>query len=210
MSITVVLDRAQLEAVPGRGGDKKQVLLSGETAPEHMREKGVKLKEARPDIVHQCLMALLDSPLNREGRLKILVRSTQNVIIEVHPRLRVPRMFSRFSGLIVQLLNRHKIVAAEGGEREPLMKLVKGPLDKHLDKGAVRIGLSREGERVTREMFREAEGGIVFFINAVSEGEDRFDNVDKTVSLSPYALSASTCCAKVCYLMEDILLGIFT
>ena len=45
-------------------------------------------------------MALLDSPLNKAGKLQIFVHTQRNVLIEVHPQTRLPRTFSRFSGLM--------------------------------------------------------------------------------------------------------------
>jgi len=30
---------------------------------------GKKLEDYRPDVTHQCLMALLDTPLNKAGKL---------------------------------------------------------------------------------------------------------------------------------------------
>ena len=33
--------------------------------------------EFRPDIVHQCLLALLDSPLNKAGFLKVFIQTTK-------------------------------------------------------------------------------------------------------------------------------------
>lgn len=45
-------------------------------------------------------MMLLDSPLNRAGYLQIYIHTISGVLIEVHPQLRVPRTFDRFSGLM--------------------------------------------------------------------------------------------------------------
>ena len=47
--------------------------------------------DSRPDICHQSLLALLDSPLNKAGLLQIYLRTTKNVLIEIHPTLRIPR-----------------------------------------------------------------------------------------------------------------------
>lgn len=42
-------------------------------------------KEFRPDICHQELLALLDSPLNKSDHLQVYIRTSQNVLIELHP-----------------------------------------------------------------------------------------------------------------------------
>ena len=44
-------------------------------------------------------MAVLDSPLNKSGRMKLYVQTEKNVLIEVNPKCRIPRTFKRFSGL---------------------------------------------------------------------------------------------------------------
>ena len=61
------------------------------------------VSSARPDITHQCLMMLLDSPLNRAGMLQIYIHTQRNVLIEVSPHLRIPRTFKRFCGLMGEL-----------------------------------------------------------------------------------------------------------
>jgi len=70
------------------------------------------LEEFRPDLVHQSLLAILDSILNKKGKVKVfmITRRGQHVI-EVNPDIRMPRTFKRFSGLIAQLLTRGKIQA---------------------------------------------------------------------------------------------------
>ena len=48
----------------------------------------------------QCLLTLLDSPLNKAGLLQIYIQTEKNVLIEVNPHTRIPRTFKRFSGLM--------------------------------------------------------------------------------------------------------------
>merc|ERR1712083_894686 len=104
------------------------------------------LADVRPDIVHQCLMALLDSPLNKAGKLLIYLHTAANVLIEVHPSLRVPRTFKRFAGLFVELLQRHKIRAAVANET--LMKVVANPVEKYLPVGSRRFGFAVTGRPI--------------------------------------------------------------
>lgn len=59
----------------------------------------------RPDIVHQCLLMLLDSPLNRAGLLQVYIHTEKNVLIEVNPQTRIPRTFKRFAGVMGRLYN---------------------------------------------------------------------------------------------------------
>lgn len=48
----------------------------------------------------QCLLTLLDSPLNKAGRLQVYIHTAKGVLIEVNPHVRIPRTFKRFSGLM--------------------------------------------------------------------------------------------------------------
>lgn len=54
----------------------------------------------RPDITHQSLLMLMDSPLNRAGLLQVYIHTEKNVLIEINPQTRIPRTFKRFAGLM--------------------------------------------------------------------------------------------------------------
>src|SRR6266542_4062414 len=51
-------------------------------------------------ILFQCLLTLLDSPLNKAGLLQVYIHTARGVLIEVNPHVRIPRTFKRFSGLM--------------------------------------------------------------------------------------------------------------
>lgn len=65
-----------------------------------MRRNSRDLSSCRPDITHQSLLMLFDSPLNRAGLLQVYIRTARNVLIEVNPQTRIPRTFKRFGGLM--------------------------------------------------------------------------------------------------------------
>ena len=48
----------------------------------------------------QCLLTLLDSPLNKAGKLQVYIHTAKGVLIEVNPSVRIPRTFKRFGGLM--------------------------------------------------------------------------------------------------------------
>ncbi|XP_014303845.1 ribosomal RNA small subunit methyltransferase NEP1-like [Myotis lucifugus] len=77
--------------------------------------------EVRPDIAHQSLLMLMDSPLNRAGLLQVYIHAQKNVLIEVNPQTRIPRTFDHFCGLMVQLLHKLSVRAADGPQK--LLKL---------------------------------------------------------------------------------------
>ncbi|ETO22518.1 ribosome biogenesis protein NEP1, partial [Reticulomyxa filosa] len=91
-------------------------------------------------------MTLLDSPLNKAGLLKVMIHTQNNVLIDVNPKLRIPRTYNRFAGLMVQLLFQKRIRALNHNTK--LLKCVKHPIEKHLPPGAPVFGTSVKGDLV--------------------------------------------------------------
>ncbi len=116
--LIVVLERACLESA--KVGKDFQ-LLNCDDHQNILRKNGKNISESRPDITHQCLLTLLDSPLNKAGFLQIYIHTEKGVLIEVNPHTRIPRTFKRFSMLMVQLLHKLSIRASNGPD-----KLLKG------------------------------------------------------------------------------------
>ena len=79
---------------------RKFELLNCDDHKKELSKHSRNISSARPDISHQCLMMLLDSPLNRAGLLQVYIHTTKNVLIEINPHLRIPRTFNRFCGLM--------------------------------------------------------------------------------------------------------------
>lgn len=104
----------------GRGGegDVKYTLLNCDDHQGILAKTGRDIADARPDITHQvsgqtsdylsfylpsspqCLLTLLDSPLNKAGLLQVYIHTAKGVLVEVNPHVRIPRTFKRFSGLM--------------------------------------------------------------------------------------------------------------
>lgn len=172
----------------------------------HRKNKKASMRYGRMDIVHQCLMALLDSPLNRAGNAQIFVHSIENVLIRVEGETRVPRSLHRFRGLIDNLLVDGSVKSTSG---DVLMKVIKNPVREHLPPNTIKFGLSHEGEIKKRNFFKQhASQGYVVFLNADQKSDDFFPDAEFRMKLSEYPLSAFVCCTKVCSLFEDVY-GIF-
>tara|TARA_B110000971_G_scaffold192504_1_gene204845 strand:- start:98 stop:751 length:654 start_codon:yes stop_codon:yes gene_type:complete len=153
--VVVLLDQARLETVKTRTGDF--VLLNCDDHRDICRKQKLDPSDFRPDIVHQELLALIDSPLNKAGKLQVYLRTTKNVLIEINPQVRIPRTFKRFSGLMVQLLHKLKIKAG-GDSNVTLLKVIKNPFTLHLPAGIRVYGMSHlgEGERASEHAANEA------------------------------------------------------
>jgi len=162
---------------------------------------GKSFEEYRPDVAHQSILALLDSPLNKAGLLQVYIRTAKNVLIEINPQIRIPRTYKRFAGLMAQCLVKFRI-RAEGGAAT-LMKVVKNPVLDRLPTGIRKIGTSTKGELIRIEDWVmknvDKDKPCCFVIGAVSKGNPGMENdyVDECVAISSYGLSAAAVCSKV-------------
>ena len=101
-------------------------------------------KMGRPDIIHNTLLQILETPLNWEGKLRVLVHTQDNFVISINPKIRLPKNYVRFVGLIEQLFAQKRV--PENGE--PLMQMQKGnvkELIRNLDAPDV-LGFSTLGK----------------------------------------------------------------
>ena len=105
MKIICILEGASLETVKTKKGFS---LLNSDDHPTLLKRMNQDPVNARPDICHQSLLALLDSPLNKAGHLQVYVHTAKNVLIEINSNIRIPRTYKRFAGLMVQLLHKEK------------------------------------------------------------------------------------------------------
>merc|ERR1712230_134909 len=210
--LIVVLSNASLEtykaAHSGKPGkEEKYSLLNSDEHIGVMRKMGRDISDARPDITHQCLLTLLDSPLNKAGRLQVYIHTAKGVLIEVNPSVRIPRTFKRFGGLMVQLLHRLSIRSVNGSEK--LLKVIKNPITDHLPAQTHKITLSFDAKPVKLSKYLPTipeSHSICVFVGAMAHGEDNFADhlVDEKISISQYPLSASVACGKFCCATEDL------
>lgn len=162
----------------------------------------------RPDITHQSLLMLIDSPLNRAGLLQVFIRTEKNVLISVNPQIRIPRTFRRFAGLMVQLL--HKFSVRAGDSAVKLMSVIKNPVEDHLPVGCKKIAMSFSSKKVTncRELVPSEEEPIALVVGAFAHGNVDVPYTEDTISISNYPLSAALTCSKLCNAFEEVW-GIF-
>ncbi|KAG1811286.1 Alpha/beta knot methyltransferase [Suillus subaureus] len=212
----VVLEQACLEAYRvssggkgkgGREGDVKYTLLNCDDHQGILAKTGRDIADARPDITHQCLLTLLDSPLNKAGLLQVYIHTTKGVLIEVNPHVRIPRTFKRFSGLMVQLLHKLSIRGVNGPEK--LLKVIKNPVTDHFPVNTMKLTLSGDAPtiRLSRYLPTLPEThSIAVFVGAMARGRDDFADhiVDEKISISDYPLSASVACGKLCCGLEEL------
>jgi rRNA small subunit pseudouridine methyltransferase Nep1 len=210
--LIVVLSNASLETYRsshgGRSGrEEKYSLLNSDEHIGVMRKMNRDMSEARPDITHQCLLTLLDSPINKAGKLQIYIQTVKGVLIEISPTVRIPRTFKRFAGLMVQLLHRLSIRSTHSQEK--LLKVIKNPVTDHLPPNCRKVTLSFEAPVVRVKDYVDSLGpteSICVFVGAMAKGRDDFADEfkDDTISISNYSLSASVACSKFCHAAEEV------
>ncbi|KAM0788928.1 18S rRNA pseudouridine methyltransferase, variant 2 [Microbotryomycetes sp. NB124-2] len=213
--LIVVLEQACLETYKhsspagarGGKGEEKYSLLNCDDHQGVLAKMGRDIAHARPDITHQCLLTLLDSPLNKAGRLQVYIHTAKGVLIEVNPSVRIPRTFKRFGGLMVQLLHRLSIRSVNGSEK--LLKVIKNPITDHLPSQCHKITLSFDSKPVRLREYLPTvpeTHSICVFVGAMAHGPDDFADhlVDEKIAISEYSLSASVACGKFCCAVEDL------
>eukprot|EP00743_Colponemidia_sp_Colp-15_P003059 GILK01003307.1.p1 GENE.GILK01003307.1~~GILK01003307.1.p1 ORF type:complete len:239 (-),score=24.55 GILK01003307.1:169-846(-) len=201
--VIVVLEGANLETVK----NKTEFQLLNCDDHQHILKKAHKdPSEYRPDICHQALLALLDSPLNKAGLMQVYIHTQSNVLIEINPQIRIPRTFKRFCGLMVQLLHKMKIRAASSSET--LMKVVKNPVTNYFPVGCRKIGTSVQGKLVHMLDYVKTlpqDEPIVLAIGAVAHGSpaSEVDYTDEVISVSNYPLSAAYAIGRITNAFES-------
>eukprot|EP00584_Thalassiosira_punctigera_P011930 CAMPEP_0172551548 /NCGR_PEP_ID=MMETSP1067-20121228/40068_1 /TAXON_ID=265564 ORGANISM="Thalassiosira punctigera, Strain Tpunct2005C2" /NCGR_SAMPLE_ID=MMETSP1067 /ASSEMBLY_ACC=CAM_ASM_000444 /LENGTH=283 /DNA_ID=CAMNT_0013339353 /DNA_START=155 /DNA_END=1003 /DNA_ORIENTATION=- len=209
--LIVLLDQAKLETIKNRRGNYE--LLNCDDHRDLCKKKLRKdPKEFRPDICHQELLALLDSPLNKSGHLQIYIRTSRNVLIELHPSVRIPRTYKRFAGLMVQLLHKMKIKASDNGTT--LMKVIKNPFSQHLPVGTHVYGMSCQGTLyspmgLAKALIpvnpNESENQVCFVIGAMATGHVTVEDhpyIEKMISISEYPLSGASAINRILGVIE--------
>ena len=117
--LIIILEGASLEL----GNVKKNPqIINCDDHYKIIKSMKKKLDEFRPDIIHQCLLNLFDSPLNKVGLLQVYIRTNKNILIEINPKTRIPRTFKRFSGLFSQLFLKNEIGIEDNSHKEIFFK----------------------------------------------------------------------------------------
>ncbi|KAI9177934.1 hypothetical protein LWI28_020813 [Acer negundo] len=201
--VIFVLEKASLEVA--KVGKSYQILNSDDHA-NFLRRNNKNPADYRPDIVHQALLSILDSPLTKAGRLRaVYVKTEKGVLFEVKPHVRVPRTYKRFAGVMLQLLQKLSITAV--GKREKLLRVIKNPVTQYLPVNSRKIGFSFSSEKLIKiRNYVDTvnnESDLVFVVGAMAHGKINTDYTDDYIAISGYPMSAARCIARICEALED-------
>ncbi|CAO2831619.1 unnamed protein product [Amaranthus hypochondriacus] len=193
-----VLERASLEVA--KVGKTYQILNS-EDHSNFLRKHNKDPAEYRPDIVHQALLMILDSPLNKAGRIRaVYVKTEKGILFEVKPHVRIPRTYKRFAGIMLQLLQKLSITAA--GKRDKLFRVIKNPVTQYLPLNSRKIGFSFSSDKlVDIQKYVTAvkeDLNYVFVVGAMAHGKVNDEYVEDYIAISGYPMSAAWCIARIC------------
>ncbi|MFQ5884187.1 MAG: hypothetical protein ACE5IO_03700, partial [Thermoplasmata archaeon] len=87
-------------------------------------------KRGRPDITHLSLLSLLETPLCKAGLLTVNLHLQDGRMINVNPKVRLPRNYDRFVGLVEQLIQQGRVPP----EGEPLLMVTSLTLQELVSK----------------------------------------------------------------------------
>ncbi|KAL2329159.1 hypothetical protein Fmac_022586 [Flemingia macrophylla] len=196
-NVIFILEKASLEVA--KVGKTYQLLNSDDHA-NFLRKNNKNPGDYRPDITHQSLLSILDSPLNKAGRLRtVYIKTEKGVLIEVKPFVRIPRTFKRFAGVMLELLQKLSISAV--GKREKLLRTVKNPVTQYLPLNSRKIGLSYSSEKLVDmdDYFSTVPNNmdLVFVVGAMAHGKIEPDYTEDYIAISGYPLSAAYCTAMI-------------
>jgi rRNA small subunit pseudouridine methyltransferase Nep1 len=206
--VIILLDQASLETIKNKRGIY-ELLNCDDHRDLCKRKLHTDPNNYRPDILHHELLALLDSPLNKAGLLKVYIHTKTKVLIDVHSSIRIPRTYKRFAGLMVQLLHKMKIKA--GNDSTTLLKVIKNPFSQHLPAGTRCYGFSCEGTLYSPIALAKTIVGpdpetsatqppTCLVVGAMSTGHITIEDhpyIEKMFSISKYPLSGGTALSRV-------------
>jgi rRNA small subunit pseudouridine methyltransferase Nep1 len=180
-----ILAEAELEQVPKEIASQKAVFANASTrgkkasnilldasfhhsAMTNLEDGG---RRGRPDISHFFLLLCLDSRLNHDGLLKIVIHTRNDERIDVRPDLRLPPSYHRFVGLMESLFQNGAVPSL----KDPLLKIECGwPLADVLkaEKCETIIVLDAEGLKSDPvEVLSEGKGATAIIIGGFPSGQ---------------------------------------
>ncbi len=139
-----------------------------------MKDLDGREKRGRPDIIHQCLLSVLDSRASKF--LEIYIHTIDDKIIWINSETRLPRNYNRFIGLMEDLFEKEEIRAGD----KVLLKILDLELEDLVEDVDLVIVMSERGEK-GEEFLREAFGGedsVAICIGAFPHGDFDEDTIE--------------------------------
>ena len=195
----LILEHANLELTKDK---KNPEIINSDDHRNLIKKMNKSLEDYRPDVLHQCLLNLFESPLNKAGMLQVYIRTKENVLIEISPKTKIPRTIKRFCGLMGQLLQKYRIRAMNSSE--VLLKVIKNPITQYIPFGCPIISTNEKNKLIKLEDYIDnlKSNNVAFVVGAISKGDVNIDYMTDTISISSFPLTAGIVCSKICTAFE--------
>jgi len=220
MPLILILVESGLELIPPEIKDHQSVKQNSkrtgfsnqllDNALHHSAMKNLEdfEKRGRPDIVHNCLLNALGSPLNKSGNLKVYIHTYQDKIFHINTYTRIPRNYNRFKGLMAKLLREgsitHETIELISSFNGDLISLIKSFKKREV------IIFSNTGRLLVKyqDLFEAGSSkNYIIIIGGFQRGKmsQEILNLSKTLySISDYSLDAWVVVNKVISFYEII------
>jgi rRNA small subunit pseudouridine methyltransferase Nep1 len=211
--ITLVLAEAEVELMPAelcrhpavlahakqRGKAPEKILLDSNYDHAAMGNLPEGRRRGRPDITHLFLLTALESIVNKQGQLRVIIHTRNDLVITVNPETRIMRNYERFLGLLEQLFEKHIVP----DKKNPLLTLQQNVTLQNVIKqqhADVVIALSKEGKSVVLPEYlmvlkKQKKNHVLCIVGGFPSGSFHADIpsiAPEVISLSPEMLPAWT------------------
>ena len=216
--ITLILAESSLEIVPKelqnhpsvisycKRNEKKPSDILLDNSWHFAAMKGIKneIKRGRPDIVHLTLLAICNTPLYRENKLKVFVHTINEQVISISDHIRLPKSYHRFQGIIEKLFKEKKIEVSDS----KLMEIENMTFEELINKIKPEklVGFSTEGKNSTfEESAKTITDNSCIVIGGFQKGhfqeniKNKFDQIEK---LSENSLETHVILSRIIYEYE--------
>lgn len=213
MMLTLIVADAELETIPVKmqndealrkyAKNKKKPVSEVLLDSNYMHTSidryfpGESNRRGRPDIIYLLLQVVMESILNKSGKLRVYIHTRNDLCITVNPEVRLPKSYNRFVGLVESLF-RNKEISSDGKVLLELEELHIGDLVSKVSEGRVII-FSPDGEKARIGDLLSTSDDCTVIIGGFSEGDFISDvySLSKAYSIFPEELTIWSVAAEV-------------
>ncbi len=168
-------------------------------------------KRGRPDILHIILLNILATPLFKKNLVKVFVHTINNQVISIGDYLRIPKSYSRFEGLVLDLIKNKKIVSKDGSlllelnDNVSFSQIIQKKIKPDFVIGFSTKGILKKFDGACNELFQFKNPCVV--IGGFPSGhfsKDIESCMDKMYSISDLSLEAHVVVSRLLYEWEKI------
>jgi len=225
--LTLVLAEAEVERIPEeilthpvilayarqKGKDPAQLILDSNYHHAAMTTLPEGRRRGRPDIAHLFLLTALESIVNKQGQLTLLIHTRNNDVIQVDPKTRIMRNYERFLGLLEQLF-KNQVVPEKNPPLLTLQRKVLLPQVIEQAKADAVIVFSKQGTSISlpryfAEMKQQKKRHLLCVVGGFPSGAFQTDLTTiatERLSVYPDVLPAWTVASEILVNYENVFL----